>query len=103
MTRCERKMLFEVYEYINIVPNVRNNMSTADLVRHRYDSRELSSLIKDLMYALMMYCTPDEDKSDWKIQFLELRKKLLVFIETRKNEQWSSETDYSYKYMHVGW
>ena len=103
MTKNERKMLFEMYQYSNIVPNVRNNMSMADLARHKYDSRELTSFFQDLMYALMMYSSPEEDKGDWKDKFCELLKSLNEYIETRKKEQWSSETDYSYEYAHGGW
>lgn len=103
MTKTERAMIFEVYQYSNVVPNVRNNMSTADLARHRFDSRELASFIHNLIYALMMYSSPDEDKKDWKANFNEHLNGLNEFIEARKKEQWSSETSYAYQHSHIGW
>lgn len=101
MNKTERLMLLEIYKYSNAVPDIRNNMDFEGYGMHRKDTIEVSGYIKEMSYALLMYGTPEEDKSYWKKKFYDLVKSLNEFIDNRKKEQWG-HSDLSYKYFYAG-
>lgn len=38
MNKIESEMVYKIFDYSNIVPNVRNNCSMADIARYRFDA-----------------------------------------------------------------
>lgn len=103
MTKTERLMLCDMYKYINSVPNFRNNMDFEGYSMFRRDVIELQGYLGKLIYALLMYGSPEENKSYWKEEFDKYLEELKCFIETRQKEQWKQGTQYSYQFYIPGW
>lgn len=97
MTKTERIMLSQIYEYANVVPNFRNNMDLEGYSSFRHDSLEVANYIKKMSYALLMFGSPGEDKSHWKSEFDEILNDLEDFIRFRKEEGWKGSSNAKYK------
>lgn len=96
-------MLVEIWQYTDSVPNFRNNMDLQGHSMFRKDSIELQGYLHKLTYALLMYGSPKEDKSCWKAEFDKYLAELKEFIDTRKKENWSGNSDYTYQFNSTGW
>lgn len=101
MTKTERLMLLEIYTYSNIVPDIRNNMDFEGYGAHRIDTIEVNGYLHDMSYALLMYGSPDEEKSYWKEKFYELLEELKEYVKDREAEQWG-QSKIPRKYFHIG-
>ncbi|GED55751.1 hypothetical protein EDM54_23775 [Brevibacillus borstelensis] len=103
MTKTERIMLSQIYEFANVVPNFRNNMDMEGYSAFRHDSLEVANYIKKMSYALLMFGTPNEDKEHWKETFNEALNDLKEFVEFRKSEGWRGNSNAPYKTAVSGW